>query len=414
MSALLGRRVDPLRSAPLSLLFRGVRKGTPQSVLVTLDLFGFHSFQFDRARGKYTPEHEDSLWHIRLRDCRTRERFDNIPLPGGFGARDYEALGLDSLGYLAAVASRPELAEYVDNPGILVLLIARPDRARALLANRMDRVSLVRALTGSDLIRSFHINWLKKVRPGADQPRVVADSLEASLLRVPACDRMSGENRHPLRLFKLFAHQQQWTVKGMNFARALMQREDLEIDDFSYLMDTFNGNEPEVISSVRTLLLDVGNAKDYMSMIARSRARYIARHEQMLSLQLASRLRNCLSETGEERDSVDTYARFLTDDDIPAPVVGGNDQVRALDTLKKLRGHATRAKNCVWSIGIISGIMMRHIDLYAIDGKHQYTMSVDRRSLEIQTLEPFKYGRTHPADLRLIADWFEAATALPR
>lgn len=383
-------------------------------ILVTYDMFGFHQYYYEQAQGKFIAEHEDMLWHTWLSDCHNSEEFDNIALPGSHSARQYQDSGLDNLGYLATIVAHPELAEYVDNPGILVLLIAHLARAKPLLAKHPGRIDLVKALSGSDLIRNFHINWLKKVRPGSEKPAVVAAKLEASLLQVPACNLSPSGSNYTVKRFKLFAHQKQWTIRGLDFARALLQREELEIDDFGYLMNSFNGDEPEIMARVRKTLMEFGGHEYYLYGLARLRARLLARHDQILTLHFARKFRRIVFQSNSESDFIDLCAHFLSDEDIPPPAVKGNRHVRALDTLEKLRSHARKAENCVWGADVVSKLLQRQIDVYAVEGENRYTISVDRHTFEIRMMEPFGGMMIKPADLGLIAEWFEEATALPR
>ena len=387
-------------------------------IIVTYDMFGFQPFYYEQAQGKYRADHDDVLWHTSLSDCSNSEAFNNIAFPKNCSAQQLRESGLNNLGYIATVAAHPELAEYADNPGLLVLLIAHLPRAKPLLARCADRITLVSALSGSDLIRNFHINWLKKVRPGMERPAIAAAKIEASLLRVAACDLAVNENHCEAKRYKLFAHQRHWTMRGLDFARALLQREDIEIDDLSYLMQSFNGNEPTVLAEVRAALLSFGDHHCYLARLARLRARHLARHDQMLSLRFAQTFRHCVRKKSQEPvspgDFVDLCALFLSDNDVPPPLVKGNRHVRPLDTLKKLRSHAKRARNCVWSMDIINSVLLRQIDVYAVEGENSYTISVDRQTLEISSIQPFQGEMIKPSDLSLIGAWFEEATVLPR
>jgi hypothetical protein len=382
--------------------------------IVTYDIFGFQSYYYEQAQGKYIADDEDFLWHIKLSDCTNIDEFNNIALPGRCGVQHYLEAGLDNLGYIATVAAHPELAEYADNPGLLALLIAHLAKAKPLLARSPNRRDLVAALSGSDRICNFHISWLKKVRPGEEHPAAVAARLEASILRVPACNLARSDSSYAARRYKLFAHQRQWTARGLDLARALLQREDIAIDDISYLMHSFNGAKPSVINQVRAALMEFGDNEYYLSRLARLRARQLARHDQLLTLRFAKNFRRGLSQPGSERNSMDLCALFLSDEDIPLPRLKSNPHVMALDTLDKLRSHARKAENCVWSPHIISRILLRQIDLYAVKGENHYTISLDRRTFEIAMIEPFKGMKIKPGDLGLIAQWFEEATELPR
>jgi hypothetical protein len=183
-------------------------------------------------------------------------------------------------------------------------------------------------------------------------------------------------------------------------------------------MQSFNGNEPTVLAEVRAALLSFGDHHCYLARLARLRARHLARHDQMLSLQFAQTFRHYVCKKSPEPvspgDFVDLCALFLSDNDVPPPLVKGNRHVRPLDTLKKLRSHAKRARNCVWSMDIINSVLLRQIDVYAVEGENSYTISVDRQTLEISSIQPFQGEMIKPSDLSLIGAWFEEATVLPR
>jgi len=403
----------PPESQACTLCFGECTEGK-SSIIVIYDMFGFHPYYYEKSQGRYVADRKDFIWYNRLSDCSNSEELDKLVLPGNFSARHYFESGFDNLGYIATIVAHPELAEYADNPGLLILLIAHLAKAKPLVSENPDRIDLVRAVTGSDMIRNFHINWLKKVRPGPEKPAVVSAKIEDSLLRVPPCDLSVSGSTYEAKRFKLFAHQKQWTVRGLDFARALLHREDLEIDDLSYVMHSFNGNEPRIMAKARAALMDFGDLEYYMFGLARLRARQIAKHDQMLTLRFARKFRRFVFQPSPESALVDLCALFLSDDDISTPTIPGNGHVRSLDTLEKLRSHAIKAENCVWNFDIMSKILLRKIDVYAVEGENRYTISVDRHTFEIRMIEPFKGMMIKPADLGLIAEWFEEATALPR
>ena len=63
---------------------------------------------------------------------------------------------------------------------------------------------------------------------------------------------------------------------------------------------------------------------------------------------------------------------------------------------------------------IINSVLLRQIDVYAVEGENSYTISVDRQTLEIRSIQTFKGKMIKPSDLSLIGAWFERATVLPR
>ena len=396
-----------LKTAIHSLHFGECVDGRPEYV-VTYDMFGLHPYAYDDVRDVYIPRLPEKLWQIPAIGCSNPEVLALLPLPDTIDLDRY------SLGYVSMLLVHPELAEYADNPGVLALLIAHLDHALELVSQNLPRAALVKALVGIEPVQKFHIGWLKKIRPGTEQPAVIAATLTASLLRVPAHDLRKDGSTYVAKRYKLFAHQQQWTLRGLEFAKTLLRRDDLALDDFGYLMDGFNGNEPKILPKARAALLEFGSTDYAVTCRARLRARLIARHQDYLTLRFAQKFGRVVFQTDSESDFVDFCAMFLTDDDIPSPAVRGNRRVQALDTLAKLRSHAKRAKNCVWSLEILSRIIMREMDVYVVQGVQSYTVSLDRRSFEIRQLEPFSAATIHPADLELIADWFKESTVMPR
>ena len=398
---------------PHTLHFGDYIDGQPRTIVI-LDLLGFHTFIYDDDQQRYLATPEESLWRLKLCECTNADVLDSLTLPGNRRPEQYKESGLDNLAYIALLFAHPELAEYADNPGLLVLLISYYERIGSLLAQSPDRIELIKALSPYEQVGSFHLKWLKKIRPGSVEPAYLADKIRNSLLRVPVSDRSAPKNSYAARRYKLFTHQKQWLTRGLEFARALIQRDDINLNDIGYLLDRFNGDEPRIITKAKQAMLQFRGYETYLNNLVRRRACYTARHEQILTLRFAQRFRRSVLRSDPRGDLVDLCALFLTDEDIPAPLLLGNNHVEPLNTLSKLRAHARNARNCVWSQNILSDILSRRVDVYVVNGKNNYTLSLDRHTLDIRMLEPFRGNAIISSDLRLIVEWFEEATVLPR
>jgi hypothetical protein len=383
--------------------------------LVTCDMLGLQALFYDRQQREYVLAPRRFLWTLKLSACRNPSAGEHLPLPPGCSPDTLAGSGLDSLGYLAAILETRELAEYADNPGLLALLIAERDRIDSLLARRPDRIELLRRISNNPGISGFHLKWLRKVQVSAAEPALVAEKLRRSLLRMQAADARSPGNTHRARLFKLFAHQESWTLRGLDFAAELLGSPQACSDDGRCRLECLNGNEPAMISGTRAALLAFAKFARHdgrVPALAASRARRLAKQNAVIAPGFARRFRRYAARiTFESSSSVmDCAAVLLTDRDIPSPVLPGHGRVKSLDTLGKIRTQAKLAGNCLWTAGIIDQVVGRKIDLYAVEGDNRYTFSVNRETREIRTLEAAKGTLIKPSDLGLIADWFNHAS----
>ena len=377
--------------------------------VVTIDMLGLHPFFYDKQRGEYNFKRRSFLWEIPISECKNPQDLALVPLPGNNSPEKFIANGLDSLGYIACVYENPELAEYVDNPGILVLIAADPDKAKAILAGRPKRIELVREMSGSGNLHKYHINWLKKVRAPREAPSVVSEKIKASLLRAGADDpQTTSPCIYPNQLFKLFAHQKRWTPRGLDFARELLDQPVANVDDIAYLLNFLNGEEPDMLSDTRQALLAFADDYPQKPQRVRKRALQMARSGKGLTMSFATRFRRAVfrNEPNKPSTIMDCCALFLDDSDIPAPILRGNSHVEPLDTLDKIRAQARLAKNCLWSPDILSSVIHKRLDLYAVKGENLYTFSLDRKTLDISMLEAQRGTMIKPVDLALISQWF--------
>lgn len=399
-----------LISHPNKIEFGQSVEGTAQ-IVVTCDLFGFHPLYFDEHRGGYGSLPAAHLWRLALSDCSNINEALNITVPKIGELQRYRESGFDSLGYAALAFDRPELSEYLDNPGIMVLLLANSRAATSVLCERPNRVDLVRRLTGNALIKQPHINWLKKVRPGQANPVALAREIRHSILQIPATNFQSDS--YEKQFYKLFAHQPRWTPEGLAFARMLVGRRDVDPTDLVWLLEARNGVDHAQRAAAASALEQFMKHPLAPNLMI-ERANELIRNQDRLSPALCKRINGAAT-----RDSMESLFRhyaplLLVDDDIPAPIIRGDHAVKALDTLAKIRRHARVAKNCLWTLEMIASVLSRHIDLYSVAGENHYTFSINRQTLDIHVLETAKSPAIKPADLGLIAQWFEEGTRLPR
>ncbi len=398
-----------LTSLPPNIEFGQSIEGKAQ-IIVTCDMLGLHPHYFNEERAAYDPLPAGRLWRLALPDCNNLDDALNITLPGIGQLRRYRESGLDNLGYQARVFDQPALAEYLDNPGILILLLENSADISSALSGRPNRVDLVRRLTGNALIKQAHINWLKKVRPGNTRPADLAPVIRHSILRIPAYDFNSGSSEKAF--FKLFAHQPRWTPQGLAFARMLVRRPDIDPTDLAWLLRARNGDcaqQATVIAALRYFELN----NPIQGLVSR-RITELIENRDLLTPDIARQLTRITMRSNEVEQLVDLACLFLVDDDIPVPIISGNDKVKALDSLAKIRRHAKLVRNCLWTPDMLAYALSRSIDLYSVAGENLYTISVCRRTLDIQSLQPQKSVQIKPADLALISRWFEEGTRLPR
>lgn len=383
--------------------------------LITCDMLGLQPLFYDRQQRTYVLAPRRSLWRLKLSACRNPSAGDHLPLPPNCAPGALADGGLDNLGYLAAIVEKPELAEYTDNPGLLALLIAGGRRTESILGDRPDRVELLRRLSNNPGISGFHLKWLRKVQVSGSDPAVVAEKLRRSLLQVCEVDVQAPGCDQRLQLFKLFAHQKRWTLQGLDFAADLLNSPAPCSDEGRCALDCLNGAEPASIANTREALLmfaDFARQHRRLPALAVSRARRMARKGEVITPRFARRFRRYIDRADVDSSAslMDCAAVFLTDRDIPSPVLPAHGCVQSLDTLRKIRTQAKLAGNCLWSAPIMEQVIDRKIDLYAVEGENRYTFSVDRKTLEIRTLEAMRRTQIKPPDLGLIADWFNYVT----
>lgn len=413
--------MEPIDS-PYDVLQFGDSVDGKAEVIATYDMLGFQLYYYDSSQGEYVIQPKDFLWKLPISSCNNVNEIGRIPFPHAYDIKHYHRDGFDCLGYLGLACENPELFEYLDNPGLLVLLAAYPDKAKRILSKRASRVEIVQELTGSDHIRNFHINWLKKVRPGTVSPSIIAEKLQQSILKIHAIDVKVRVDSYAARLFKLFAHQKQWESRGLDFARMLVRRDDAVLDDSDWLLRSYNGDKYKYFYESRRALKrigmgarsDLGISEEDAPPLVRLRALNLVRDDDLLTLGFSKKLRRIVSRGSGESGLVDCYVLLLSDDDIPSPVVPGNQFVTHLDTFEKIRAQAINAKNCLWSLAILNKVLARQFDLYAVKAENLYTISVDRKTLDIRMIEASSGNMIKPRDLRVIADWFEECTRLPR
>lgn len=392
----------------------GMSVGVFPEILVLYDILGIQLFFYDHADNAYVEKPNSVHWSVALSECRNKGALNHIPWPGGWGIQQYLNAGYNSLGYVSRVCKNPHLADYLDNPGLLVLVIANLAVFESESLYHLNRLNLLRRLMGMQYLSKFHVKWLKKVRPGRETPGTLALRIAESLLKIPGSLDAAYQTTRHAGLDKLFSHQAQWTPKGLELAATLACSQRSVSHELAWLLHSCNGNEPTEISNAYKALLTLRDV-DLLPEIVQERLAYYLANRDALSPELARRIRNAaLKEELVDRAFLEISLVFLTDVDIPSPVIKGNEQVMSLDTFPKIRRQATRAKNCLWTLGIIKHVLARKIDLYSVEGQNLYTISVDRATLDIRMLESAKAASIKPTDLGIISDWFTTCTAQPR
>lgn len=125
---------------------------------------------------------------------------------------------------------------------------------------------------------------------------------------------------------------------------------------------------------------------------------------------LARKILNTTTRALSENNLFDIALLFIENDDIPPPILTGNEHITCLDSLESICEHAKRAQNCLWTMNVVFAVILRRIDLYTVKGSNTYTMSIDRMSLEIRMIEPVKPSHIKTNDLATIIDWHQNAT----
>lgn len=389
--------------------------GNPEYIVV-YDMLGLHPFHYNKDTCGYEFVSREFLWRIPLAACQQTEEMALLPLPCGCDFQHFSSNGLDNLGYVSTLVEHPELIEYSDNPGLLILLIANLPQAKSILSMQPSRVEIARKLARNNRIQKYHIKWLKKVRPEQEKPAVLAQKIIDTLLKICSPRKKNHANTDNLKLLKLIAHQTRWTSRGLEFVKSLVNHADVKVADMASLLSTFNGEEPELFSGIRRILWELQKeigVHDPMHP-SKLRMRYFAKQSDLSRLCASKGFLTTISKAHDETQRLECCLLFLNDEDIPVTLIPGNQYVRPLDTFSKIRRHAQLAGNCLWSIDILSSILFRSIDLYAVYGDNLYTISVDRCTLNIRVIEAEKGSLIKPSDLGIIADWFKQSTTLPR
>jgi hypothetical protein len=405
------RRDRVIDAVPGALQFGKAADDSPE-ILVLYGIFGLQLFYYDELGKAYREKPPEALWEVPLSLCARTEHPHSIPWPGGWGVEDYTRSGFNSLGYIAAVLANPQLAQYLDNPGLLVLLIANPQAFTDVAGTNLKRVELLQAITGHHFLGRRHLKWLRRVRPGGRNASAVATNITRSLLRLPSARAGESYTRRTRAFLKLFSHQRQWTPEGLELARILLASQVDDPGELSWLLSARNGDVAPGIARCHKalgLLLQSQHLPNQLN----ERLNFYRRNPDSVTPAFVARLEKAVLDQVTPQYMAIAQL-FLSDEDIPRPVVSGNEHVRHLGTLASIRQHALEAGNCLWTLDIIAQVIAGRIDLYVLRGERLCTFAVNRQTLDIRTLESAGGAGLAPPDLRTIGEWFEQSTRLPR
>lgn len=384
----------------------------PPEIVASCDILGIQLFYYDDRNQCYVEKPSDLLWQIPLSKCTNADDLEWVPWPGGWDISHYIQFGYDSLGYVASVWNNPRLAEFVDNPGLLIILLSNTRIFENLSLKGLNRYDLVRMVTGRQHVTLNQVRWLKRVAPGCHPPEVLYPKILNSLLHsANSVESKAGvERRHEIR--KLFSHQTQWRIEGLDFAGKLIGHPKANPKDLAWLLSMYNGYEyPEILAAFRNL--KELEQTEGLPGIVRSRIRQTLENGFPYTPQIHRQFNICMDACRVHKSKI-LATFFIHDEDISPAVIRENDFVKSLDTLSKIEKHARLVGNCIYSIPIISQVVSREYDLYAMQGEGLYTFSVDRITLDIRLLEPAKGTLIAFSDLAKIVSWYEEGTTIAR
>jgi hypothetical protein len=263
----------------------GARVDGYSQVIVTVDLFGTQLFYYDSVEKYYYALPQTWLWKYRLSGCTNSDALVQIAV-GGLPIRQYLELGLDNVGYLDTVWQRPHLAEYLDNPGLFILLMVSPDSQLPLVYRQLSRAQLVEKIPGITGVTRAHVKWLAKIRPNNDSPLHIFRYIRkifagATVFQWQDSARVADKHDR-----KVFHHQSVWTCDGLRLLSMLLTDRRASLSELAWLIRAHNGVEDPNIVVAAKLLKRVAVDTQFPQML-RERARSLAANRELLCPMLA-------------------------------------------------------------------------------------------------------------------------------
>ena len=386
----------------------GVLVDNMAEIIATFDMFGTHLFYYDDTNKTYVEKPNSLVWNVPLSECRQVRHLDIAPA-GNLQIKDYLTHGLNSLGFVSAVWNCPKLAEFADNPGLFVLIMENMSEIASLLKQNPKRACLLSHITGCSYVSKQHVAWLKKLKPDSRSPGLQASRIVDLFRRMQTLNSNYLLTSRSRELEKLFSHQRHWTTRGLELASLMITDHSFCPVESSWLLRTYNDNEDPEITRARKLLRELKDI-DTFPGIVRARVEAYLTNIDALHPKLARKILNTTTRALSENNLFDIALLFIENDDIPPPILTGNEHITCLDSLESICEHAKRAQNCLWTMNVVFAVILRRIDLYTVKGSNTYTMSIDRMSLEIRMIEPVKPSHIKTDDLATIIDWHQNAT----
>lgn len=391
----------------------GVEVDGHPDIVASCDILGMQLFYYDKWKKHYVEQPRHFLWKIPLSKFRNIDVLKEIPWPGGWDIDHYVQFGYDSLGYVAAVWNNPKLAEYVDNPGLLIIILSNPGLFESLSLKGVKRTEIVRLMTRRERVSYYQIRWLKRVAPEIYPPYVLFPKIVESLLYTSDDTEFMETDPRQHDIKKLFSHQAQWRLEGLDLACKLVTHPTADPKVLAWMIDSHNGHAyPEVLATYRNL--QALSRTPGVPEIVKERIHRLLTNGLPYTPTVCRQINRAWDASQANGDPALLAMFFLSDLDIATPRIAENDVVKSLDTLSKIEKHAKLAGNCINTMAVLAKLVSREYDLYAMQSESLYTFSVYRRTLDIGTIETAKGSRIQFDDLAKIISWFEEGTSIVR
>ena len=378
--------------------------GLPE-MIICVGLFSLESYRYHDVSRTYNRLHDTDYWHLSLADCTNREDAAHVILPGGLTLTDYLDRGYRNLGYVQALGEQPELLQYMDNPGLLALLMH--ERAGSSIHNfrNLGRREILRELSGNPDISRRHLNRLARVRAGDHRPATLAPLIKDALLR-PSHTGTTTESPETAReLEKLINHQSSWSLHGLRYASAMIRAGIHPRSEHFHQLDKYNnGSGAQETRNWLKLILSL----DDLPKLFRRRARLYFEQPEALPAEILYRImhmRRKKTPDPEEDLDVRHLFRFITDADIPEPLLEPDGRVEHLDSFEKMRGHARRQRHCLWTSAYVGRVVDGLADFYCYTGENcRATIAISRNHHGIVELQARGAGFT-TMDYMRVLEW---------
>ena len=385
-------------------------------IKVVLGLFEYECYLYDVRSASYQLVLKDWINKLSLTDCLNVDHIRHLILHGGFTLDEFIKRGYNSLDYLIKISKNPYVIIFLDNPGLLTLILDSPEKNEASRIQEIPRQTILKKLTGFDELSQRHLRRLSKVTPGSQTVSIMAKTLLRTLLW-EGNEKLCSMNFHRRKVIeRILSHQRNWLYNGLKLIEHILSNPDMDSNQYKKVLRAKNtlssGGSRDVyhesVLQIIHLLEECSFAGDLTDgfFIKLKCISVNASDDRFKRLQ---KLRQILQSPPGHDYSFSALISVFEESDISTPILPSSCKIRHLNSSKRLRTHASKQRNCVWSPHMLESILQKEIDIYEMTGSNLVTLSINRKDLTINQIQMGQRSFIYLNELKEILSWYEEA-----